>query len=160
MLAMEQMDFGALMQKCALEEEKLSFETFNREDALRVGLKLHENARASYAEGVAIEITMNGLVVFRYFPEGTVPDNGLWLQRKRNTVELMQMSSLRFLAWLELNGESMTDRKLDANQYAAGGGGFPINIRGVGVVGSICVSGLPHLEDHQLVVDTLEELYG
>ena len=156
---METMDYGALMQKCAIEEERLCFETFNREDALRVGLKLYENARVN-PEAVAIEITINGLVVFRYFPEGTVPDNGLWLQRKRNTVELMHMSSLRYLAWLELNGETMTDRKLNPDNYAAGGGGFPINIRGVGVVGSICVSGLPHLEDHQLIVDTLEEMYG
>ena len=30
-----------------------------------------------------------------------MPDSELWLQRKRRTVDLMHMSSLRFLAWLK-----------------------------------------------------------
>ena len=41
-----------------------------------------------------------------------MPDSELWLQRKRRTVDLMHMSSLRFLAWLKENGETMEDRKL------------------------------------------------
>ena len=107
---------------------------------------------------MAIEITINGLVVFRYFPDGALPDSELWLARKRRTVELMEMSSLHFLAWLEVNGESMESRKLPANDYAAGGGGFPIRVRGTGVIGSICVSGMPdHMDDHQLVINTLAE---
>ena len=97
-------------------------------------------------------------MVFRYFPDGALPDSELWLQRKRRSVELMEMSSLHFLAWLEANGESMESRKLPANDYAAGGGGFPIRVRGTGVIGSICVSGMPdHMDDHQLVIDTLAE---
>jgi uncharacterized protein (UPF0303 family) len=33
---------------------------------------------------------------------------------------------------------------------------FPILVRGTGCVGTVAVSGLPALEDHQLVVETLE----
>ena len=155
---LELMSQDELLRHCMQEENSLTFDYFNREDALRIGLKLNEKARA-YPDAVSIEITLNGLVVFRYFPEGTMPDNGLWMQRKRNTVDLMHMSSLRFMAWLEVNGWDLTDRKLDAREYVACGGGFPINIRGTGTVGSICVSGLPHFQDHQLIVDTLTELY-
>ncbi len=43
------------------------------------------------------------------------------------------------------------------SEYACCGGGFPLNIKKAGVVGTICVSGLPHLEDHQLIVDSLRE---
>lgn len=150
------MNKGLTQKEVLSQQEKLyQFDRFTREDALRIGLLLHENAQ-KYPEPVAIEITINGLVVFRYFPEGTMQDNALWLTRKRHTVELMQMSSLHFLMWLQENGETLESRKLMPNDYAAGGGGFPIAIRGTGVIGSICVSGLPdHKEDHQLLVDTL-----
>ncbi|WP_164510381.1 heme-degrading domain-containing protein [Agathobaculum sp. Marseille-P7918] len=153
-------DEKTLLAMCEEEEERLQFEQFSRADALALGLKIHENAKKQPVP-VAIEITVNGLVVFRYFPDGALPDSELWLARKRNSVELMEMSSLHFLAWLEQNGETLESRKLPANEYAAGGGGFPIRLRGTGVIGSICVSGLPdHREDHRLVVDTLAEFLG
>jgi len=41
--------------------------------------------------------------------------------------------------------------------YAAHGGAFPIIIDGLGVVGVVAVSGLPQVEDHQLVVDAMED---
>ena len=141
---------------CLEQENRLIFEHFTRTDALELGLKLHEN-NAKFGDPVAIEITVNGLAVFRYFPEGTIADSELWLARKCRSVQLMEMSSLRFLGWLEMNGETLSDRKLNPNDYAAGGGGFPIRVKGVGVIGSICVSGLPHEQDHQLIVDTLQE---
>ena len=150
-------DEKTLLAMCEEQEERLQFAHFSRADALELGLKLYENAKKQPVP-VAIEITVNGLVVFRYFPDGALPDSELWLARKRNSVALMEMSSLHFLAWLEQNGETLESRKLPPNEYAAGGGGFPIRVRGTGVIGSICVSGLPdHMEDHRLVVETLTE---
>ena len=151
-------DEKTLLAMCEEQEERLQFAHFSRADALELGLKLYENAKKQPVP-VAIEITVNGLVVFRYFPDGALPDSELWLARKRNSVALMEMSSLHFLAWLEQNGETLESRKLPPNEYAAGGGGFPIRVRGTGVIGSICVSGLPdHMEDHRLVVETLTEV--
>lgn len=146
-----------LLSICEKEEELYQFSRFTRADALALGLKIHENAK-QYPDPVAIEITINRLVVFRYFPEGTIPDSTLWLERKRNTVDLMHMSSLHFLAWLETNGETLKSRKLPDDEYAAGGGGFPIILRGVGVIGSICVSGMPdHMDDHKLVIESIAD---
>ena len=144
-------------EELALQEKELEFEKFSREDALKIGLKLNDNAK-KYSDPVAIEITVNGLTVFRYFAEGSIADSELWLARKRNAVNLMSMSSLRFMYWLEDLGSTLEDRKLNPNDYAAGGGGFPIRLKGTGVIGSICVSGLPnHLDDHQLILDTVSE---
>jgi len=41
--------------------------------------------------------------------------------------------------------------------YACCGGGFPLTVKNTGVIGTICVSGLPHTQDHQVIVDTLRE---
>lgn len=153
------MDYAKLAQACAEEEARFQFDRFSRDDALRLGLRLTEAARA-YDAGVAVEIVVNGLSVFRFFPEGTTADNALWLARKVRTVTLTGVSSLHALANLEAAGETPADRKIDPNEYAFGGGGFPLLIQGVGMVGVIAVSGLTHWEDHQLVVDTLEEMLG
>lgn len=147
-----------LLAQCEWEEERLQFASFSRTDALALGLRLIEDAKA-FPDPVAVEITVNGLVVFRYFPDGARLDSELWLARKRRSVELMDMSSLHFLAWLEANGETLESRKLPADDYAAGGGGFPIRVRGTGMIGSVCVSGLPdHRDDHRLVTGALAAL--
>lgn len=152
-------DYKTICDMCAEQEEKFQFERFSRRDALNIGLKLIENAEKQ-AQPVAVEITVNGLVVFRYFMEGSRPESELWLARKRNAVDLMETSSLRFFAELEDAGETFADRKLDPNEYAAGGG-FPIRLRGTGVIGSICVSGYPdHVDDHQLIINTLAEYFA
>lgn len=106
-------DYKTMIAMCEEQEEKFQFTHFSREDALNIGLKLHENAKE---QPVAVEITVNGLVVFRYFAEGAKPDSELWLARKRNAVDLMETSSLRFFAELEDAGESFADRKLDPNR--------------------------------------------
>ena len=130
-------DYKTMIAMCEEQEEKFQFTHFSREDALNIGLKLHENAKE---QPVAVEITVNGLVVFRYFAEGAKPDSEL--------------------AELEDAGETFADRKLDPNEYAAGGG-FPIRLRGTGVIGSICVSGYPdHVDDHQLIINTLAEYFA
>lgn len=47
-----------------------------------------------------------------------------------------------------------------ALREAAHGGGFPLTLEGLGCIGAITVSGLPQVEDHDLIVDALEGLLG
>ena len=68
----------------ALEQE-LTFSSFSRADALRLGLLINE-ASQGYPAPVATEIVINGVVVYRYFQDGARPDSELWLERKRNAL--------------------------------------------------------------------------
>jgi len=49
---------------------------------------------------------------------------------------------------------------MDPAQFWGHGGGCPLAIRGVGVVGTIAVSGLPHEVDHALKVEAPSEHLG
>ena len=42
---------------------------------------------------------------------------------------------------------------LDSADYVLAGGGFPVTVKGAGVIGVIAVSGLPEREDHGVVVE-------
>ncbi|MEO7745267.1 MAG: heme-binding protein, partial [Actinomycetota bacterium] len=44
----------------------------------------------------------------------------------------------------------------DLRDYAAHGGVFPLIVAGVGPVGTVGVSGLPQVQDHEFVVQQLE----
>ncbi len=106
---------------------------------------------------IATEIIFNGLVVFKHSMRGTSARHDIWLKRKANTVTLSLNSSYLFGELLAQDGKTLDDGlHLSYDDYAVLGGGFPLIIAGVGVVGSICVSGLPHEEDHALVVEALE----
>ena len=99
---------------------------------------------------------MNRLTVFSFFPSGTNENNKLWLAAKARTVDMNQQSSLRFWAEIQVSGRRPEDRRMPESEYACCGGGFPLTIKNCGVVGTICVSGLPHLLDHALVVEALK----
>ena len=63
----------------------------------------------------------------------------------------------------KLNGDEQAFREKymlgdDAGSYAIHGGGMPIRVKGVeGVVAVCVVSGLKQEEDHQVIVEVLQE---
>jgi uncharacterized protein (UPF0303 family) len=44
---------------------------------------------------------------------------------------------------------------LKVKDFALHGGGFPVRVRGIGVVAAIAISGLQSQEDHDMIVTTL-----
>lgn len=150
------MEYNTIIQSCSIQEERYQFLAFTREDALRLGTLLCEVAKR-FHQGVAVAIEINGLRVFQHVTEGAGKHNVAWLQRKINTVNQFGKSSLRLWAEFAQNNVTMEDERLPEMDFALCGGGFPLNVRGVGQVGVIAVSGLPHLDDHQVIVDALLE---
>ena len=133
----------------AMQEEILQFSHFTSEDAWELGsLMVAEAARNHLPVAISIRLN-NGFTVFQYGFKGTNYNNERWIIRKQNLVRTVEMSSLRFYMLLKKNGETLEDRGLDGRDYAALGGGFPIRVAGAGVIGSVIVSGLDHMADHE-----------
>ncbi len=142
----------ALLQEIQEQEATLVFTHFTNDDALALGLRFIEGARAE-GKAITIDITRHGHQLFHYALEGTSPDNDLWIQRKNRVVQHFGHSSYYVGTELRSKGKTIEEASLlDGTIYAAHGGAFPIRIAGVGVVGTITVSGLPQAEDHALAV--------
>ncbi|MFD9000555.1 heme-degrading domain-containing protein [Streptomyces sp. NPDC059582] len=139
------------------QERRLVFRRFTHDDAWALGSLLVELARERQAP-VAVDIHRAGQQLFHAALPGSTPDNDAWIARKRRVVERYGAASYLVGARFRAKGTTFEDSsRLDPDAYAAHGGSFPINIEGVGVVGSVTVSGLPQLEDHRFVVEALEQ---
>jgi len=55
----------------------------------------------------------------------------------------------------ESNKDLLQEAGLDASQYAAHGGGFPIRLQNGLLIGSLTVSGLPQRDDHVLASNAI-----
>ena len=145
-----------LLEELEALERRLVFDRFDEDTAWRLGVTLRDAALAADLP-VAISIRRNGQRLFHAALPGASADNDGWLARKCAVVDRYGQSSLRVGEQFRVDGGSFdSDARLHPSDYAAHGGAFPILVRGTGCVGTVAVSGLPELEDHRLVVETLE----
>ncbi len=146
-----------LVKVLEMQEEILQFSSFTNGDAWELGsLGGREARRLGLSIAVRIRLN-NGYTVFQYGMDGTNLYNEQWLTRKEKTVQTLEQSSLRLYMNLRDSQESLEERFLDPREYAACGGGFPIRVEEVGVIGSIVVSGLDHVSDHDLLVKCISK---
>ena len=148
------------LKQLAIQEERLQFDTFNAETAFDIGLRL-KALIAARGKKAAIDIQLAGAPLFFYAMPGTTPDNVDWIRRKRNVVLRFHKSSYAFSLGVQKNGHSLVERfGAGTDELVLAGGGFPIRLRGSGVVGFIGVSGLPQRDDHGVIVEVLADLLG
>jgi uncharacterized protein (UPF0303 family) len=138
------------------QEHRLQFERFDNNDAWALGSLLVGLARERELP-VTIDIRRHGHQLFHAALPGTAPDNDAWIDRKVRVANRFNASS--YLVGRRLAAGDRTlgaAQGIDEAEYAPHGGAFPIRITGVGVVGTVTVSGLPQADDHALVVEALE----
>lgn len=146
-----------LVKVLEMQEEILQFSSFTNADAWELGnMVVQEAKRLGLTIATRIRLN-NGYTVFQYGMDGTNLLNEQWMTRKENTVKTLEESSLRFCMNLRANQESLEGHFLDPREYAACGGGFPIRVEEVGVIGTIVVSGLDHVSDHDLLVKCISK---
>ena len=140
------------------QEELLQFDHFSNDTAYDLG-----SFMVSYAKKhnitIAVSIRLNnGCILFQHCPDGTNLLNQKWMERKFNSVKLMERSSLLSALTFEQDHDTLEDHALPANDYALCGGGFPIRIKGNStVVGVILASNLYHIADHEFITGALRE---
>lgn len=151
----------ALIAEVVAQEERLQFTTFSHDDAWMLGSRLRDLA-LERGHAIVIDIALGEQRLFHCALPGTAAHNDVWIERKKRTVREFGASSylvgLRFA--IRDRYELEAAPWMDPRQFSGHGGGFPLAIRDVGVVGTIAVSGLPHEIDHGLIVEALTEHLG
>ena len=137
------------------QEEELQFTTFTNTTAWELGCALVDAAQRDRL-GVTVDIRRGDQQLFHAALDGTAADNDAWIERKVRVVRRFGHSSFYVGTELRLAQTTIRDKYLlDEAEYAPHGGAFPVIVRGVGMVGTVTVSGLPLEDDHRLVVDGL-----
>lgn len=130
----------------------ITFEKFDNEDAYQIGCKLVEKVKNENLKNIRIRVVLGCDIVFQYLMNGKSGDT--WLNRKQNTVELFKQPS--YQVWQENETSHCYEQYVNDERYAICGGGYPIVVDD-NMIGSIIVSGLAHDEDHQIIVDVINE---
>ncbi len=146
-----------LIEQLEAELTRLQLTHFDNDDAWTLGCRFVEVAQQRGLP-ITVDIRRHGQLLFHAARPGTTPDNDTWVERKVRVVDRFHESSYLVGRRRAISGEPLDeDAGVHPIDYAAHGGAFPIIITGVGVVGTVTVSGLPQADDHALVVEILGE---
>lgn len=139
----------------ARQEEELRFDHFSEADAWALGSLMRQMAEEQKLPFV-IDIRIGNRPLFYTALPGSTPENPDWVRRKVNTVYRFHKSSYRVGREYQQQGKGFdASRGIDPMDHAPAGGGFPIALKGTGVVGAVTVSGVPQRQDHEFVVEQL-----
>ncbi|CPR18108.1 heme-degrading domain-containing protein [Brenneria goodwinii] len=145
---------------CQQQQKLIVLPAFNRELAWSLGEAIKNQAQRQ-SLSLAIDITVNHQTWFSYAMPGSTAENVDWLRRKRNVVDLLEMSSYAANLMLQTRQTTLSARYgVNERDYAAFGGGFPLQVKNGGIIGSVAVSGAPHRDDHDFLVGVLARFAG
>ncbi|ONI42062.1 hypothetical protein AN396_00385 [Candidatus Epulonipiscium fishelsonii] len=137
------------------QENTLVLEKFDNEIANEIGTIIAELAKErNHVVTVSVRLA-NGLTVYQRSMNGAILSGETWLEAKHNTVMTRSISTLGLFA----SGKTLESLKLNGN-YTQFGGGFPLKVKNAGIVGSVLVSGLYHVDDHNLIIEGLNAYLG
>lgn len=136
----------------AMQEEILQFGHFTNEDAWALGNLIVAEARKRGLD-TAVEIRLNnGYTVFKYAGNSTNLNNEAWMDKMYATVRRVEKSTMLLYSELKKSEETLEDIGLHPREYSYMGGGFPIRVEEVGVIGAILVSNQNHFVNHDIIV--------
>ena len=145
-----------LLEELKNLEAEIQFPSFDVDNAYALGTALREAGKKA-PKPISVRIVLDGMIVYQSFLPGTNESNYNWMDKKQRTVEKCHTCSLRAAVERELYGVK-EDWQNDETNYAFCGGGFPIFVDGE-FKGAAIISGLPHLEDHRLLTQTVKEYW-
>ena len=142
-------------QELLQQEKDLTLSSFTNEDAIGLVQELLKLALDQKAP-VIVQVRIGEQIIFHSALTGSSSENDWWINRKYRVVEKFKHSSMYVRVSFEEKNQSFEeDSGLDNELYAAHGGGFPISVTDIGIVGVALVSGLPQVEDHKMIIKGL-----
>ena len=142
------------------QERGLVFPAFDENAAFAIGASIREWA-VRESLGLVADVRLWDRPLFYCAMPGTTADNPNWVRRKANTVQRLHKSTYRLV--LEAGGNERLfpqHRALPPEDYVMAGGGFPITVKGIGMVGAVTVSGLHERSDHDVAVAAICDYLG
>lgn len=120
---------NTLKQLLQLENE-LIFNSFDSDDALKLGLIFVEIAKKLNKGSIGIKIEKNNHTLFSHLMNGTSPENRHWYNRKKNFVDRYFHSSKYVEEMFKNNGTTFEKSGLlNPEFFQAVGGSFPLIIK-------------------------------
>jgi uncharacterized protein (UPF0303 family) len=143
------------LERVTQQERELQFERLDARTVWDLGTRLRAMAEERSLP-VVIDVRRFGQPLFYTALEGTTPDNAEWVRRKANVVARLHRSSYGVLLDMKMRNETLLHEcALPVADFVEAGGSFPLTVAGVGVVGSVTISGLADRDDHELAVEAL-----
>lgn len=140
-----------------LEAKTLVLPSLSQSEALEVGEIAYQLGRER-ALAITIEVQLREWPVFHVALPGTKPENDNWIARKARVVHATGNSTMYERVFAEENSfDWYAKNNLAEETHAIHGGGLPLNVNGLGLVGVLLISGLPQVQDHLLGVEIIAE---
>jgi len=132
----------------------ISFDSFTNDDAVDLGLVAVE-VISEWDLSLAVDIVLDGDLVFRAKLKTTGPGNDPWLRMKAATALRFGEPSLLVRRRHEEAGTPFEERDdIDHEAFKAHGGSIPLRVGG-DVIGTITVSGEPDAIDHEVAAEAI-----
>jgi uncharacterized protein (UPF0303 family) len=149
-----------MINKIATIEQAYSFLSFDAHIAFELGMFYLEQAKKNNLP-IVVDISSNDLVYFHFANTGSTPNNERFIQRKSNTVMRFYHSTWWVNHKVNHDTNAMHEKYGTNNEdFSILYGGWPILVKGLGVIGSICISGLTQEQDNQLIMDGLNQYFN
>lgn len=142
------------VESVLLDEKKIADYVWGRESLIEFARSLADYGRQQKLS-LAIAIYFQDVKIFQEFLDGTSEVNELWVQRKINTVRACGHSTLYARAIMDKGAYGELQLEHHFGELAICGGGIPI-IKNGNLEAVVIVSGLPHEDDHNLIISQFE----
>ncbi|MFF2018906.1 heme-degrading domain-containing protein [Paenibacillus sp. NPDC058177] len=142
------------------QERLLRFDRFTYDTGIEIGLKILNEAKRE-GQNLAVDVSICGHQIFHASLEGTTADNDEWLRKKKNTVYRFYQSSFAIQLKLKEEGKRLEDAfALSSADFTDAGGGFPIKVKGIGIIGAIVLTGTTQEDEHIRITSCLSDYLG
>lgn len=142
-------------QELIAQAQSLIYPRFDETLAWALGADLVARAQAAQL-GIVISIRTANRCLFHAAMPGSAALNDLWAKRKSNTALIFGKASLLVGCTHREKDQDLARNGLSLTDYADHGGAVPVVVAGMGMVAVVTVSGLPQVQDHDMVVAAMQ----